>query len=276
MNDKYLIQTGDGTSTLFLEEYSQAMHSVSGAYEESLLKHVIPSGILDNESAILNVLDIGFGLGYNVLALMNEFINRNKTRELNIISLEKERFFLQFMNGIKFNDSRDAIYSFIKEVYVSGNGDFKNIKLKLVFGDAREALTEIKGTGFHAVFQDPFSPSKNPELWTIEYFRKLKQIMNEDAVLTTYSSADHIRRAMIEAGFKIGPGPSVGKKREGTIASVNGIHPLIEKERLDVIMSNLKSEPYTDPDFKSSREDILQERLQRIKDIKNAEKYFLK
>ena len=39
----------------------------------------------------LNALDIGFGLGYNVLALMNEFINKKKTVQLNIISLEKEK-----------------------------------------------------------------------------------------------------------------------------------------------------------------------------------------
>ena len=47
MEKKYLLTTEDGTSTLFLEEYEQAMHSMSGAYEESLLKHIIPSKILE-------------------------------------------------------------------------------------------------------------------------------------------------------------------------------------------------------------------------------------
>ena len=59
MNDRYLIQTEDGTSTLFLRDYSQAMHSVSGAYEESLLKHVLPSEILNSQSDTLHVLDVG-------------------------------------------------------------------------------------------------------------------------------------------------------------------------------------------------------------------------
>lgn len=268
MNDKYLIQTEDGTSTLFFKEYSQAMHSVSGAYEESLLKHVIPSGILDNDSETLNVLDVGFGLGYNVLALINEFINKKRSNPLNIISLEKERTFLQFMNEIKFNDKRDDIYFFIKDVYISGEGNFRNINLKLIFGDARDALIGIHGLRFHAVFQDPFSPLKNPELWTVEYFKKIKELFDETGILTTYSSADHVRRAMINSGFILSFGPAVGKKREGTVASLKGVMPLIGKERICEIMNNIKSEPYRDPELKLSREEILQNRLERIKHFK--------
>jgi tRNA U34 5-methylaminomethyl-2-thiouridine-forming methyltransferase MnmC len=269
MNDHYLITTEDGTSTLFLNEYSQAMHSISGAYEESLLKHVIPSGILTDESEILNVLDIGFGLGYNVLALINEFTDKKKEQQLNIVSLEKERFFLQFMNHIRFNDKRDDIYSFIKEVYASGEGNIKNINLELIFGDARTVLKNLSGNKFHVVFQDPFSPSKNPELWTVDYFKKIKELLDDSGIITTYSSADHIRRAMLEAGFIISYGPPVGKKREGTIASLKGVAPVMEEIRINEIMNNIRSEPYADPDFHFSREEILQNRLDRIKKIKS-------
>lgn len=268
MSDKYLIHTEDGTSTLFLDEYSQAMHSLSGAYEESLLKHVLPSGILKNKSGSLFVLDIGFGLGYNVLALIHEFIKKRSEQVLNIVSLEKDEFFHQFMNEIKFHDSRDEIYSFMKRVYSSGEGSFGNINLRIIFCDARTVLKERTDIKYHAVFQDPFSPSKNPELWTVDYFIKLKELMDETGIITTYSSADHIRRAMIEAGFVLGVGPSVGKKREGTLASLKGTVPVIADERIKEIMSNVKSEPYLDPDMSLTREEILQNRLERIRNIK--------
>jgi chorismate dehydratase len=268
MNDKYLLQTEDGTSTLFLEEYAQAMHSVSGAYEESLLKHVIPSEILTNESADLFVLDTGFGLGYNVLALINEFQKKDTEQVLNIFSLEKERSFLQFMNSIRFNDRRDDIYSFIKKVYVEGEVVYRGINIKLLIGDARITINSLQNLKFHAVFQDPFSPSKNPELWTVDYFRKLKEIMDEKGIITTYSSADHIRRAMMEAGFILSRGPSVGKKREGTLASLKGVEPLLPAEKITGIMNNIKSEPYRDPGLNLSREQILRDRLEKIKKIK--------
>jgi chorismate dehydratase len=268
METKYLLTTDDGTSTLFLEEYEQAMHSMSGAYEESLLKHIIPSMILEQTVENLQVLDIGFGLGYNVLALVNEFINKNKSGTMNIISLEKDKYFLEFMEVIKFNDPRDLIYSFIKEVYISGEGTYKDINFKIIFGDARETIKSLKGNKFHAIFQDPFSPSKNPELWSVNYFIKLKELLSEKGIITTYSSADQIRRAMIEAGLNIGRGPSVGKKREGTIAAlIETLTELDEHEKKEII-KNIKSEPYEDPDFNLSREQILENRLRKIKDIK--------
>jgi len=269
MKKKYLLTTEDGTSTLFLEEYEQAMHSMSGAYEESLLKHIIPSKILVNSYQHLNVLDIGFGLGYNVLALINEFIIQKKSCKLNIISLEKDKNFIEYMNFINFNDSRNIIYSFIKDVYNSGEGNYKNINFKILFGDARETLKILSGIKFNAIFQDPFSPSKNPELWSKNYFEILKELLCETGIITTYSSAVHIRRAMIETGLHVGRGPSVGKKREGTISSLSTIiEELSEAEKQDII-SNIKSEPYEDPDFIFSREDILQNRLIKIKNIKN-------
>lgn len=268
MEKNYLLTTEDGTATLFLEEYGQAMHSVSGAYEESLLKHVYPSGILECSSEKVSALDIGFGLGYNVLALMNEFLNRKSGRALEIISLEKDRTFSEFMKSISFNDGRDEIYGFIKEVYNSGKGNYYQISLEIIFGDARETLQGLSGKKFNAVFQDPFSPSKNPELWSVDYFNILKNLLAGDGVITTYSSADHIRRAMLEAGLGVGRGPSVGKKREGTIAAHKGVIDEIDKSEIEKIISNIKSAPYKDRGLRLTRESILEERLLRIKKIK--------
>lgn len=269
MSNKYLITTDDGSSTLFLEEYDQAMHSISGAYEESLLKHIIPSRILDVNSNSISALDIGFGLGYNVLALIVEFISKKKDSYLEIVSVEKEKCFSDFLSLIKFNDSRDKIYNFVKTVYISGEGNFNNISLKIIFGDARATIRELSGKKFNAVFQDPFSPSKNPELWSVDYFLSIKNLISSDGILTTYSSADHIRRAMIEAGFNIGHGPSVGKKREGTIASINTIINQLEDFEIESIYSNIRSYPYYDPTLNLSRDTILQNRIDIIRHLKD-------
>ena len=269
MEPDYLLITDDGTSTLFLEEYKEAMHSISGAYDEALLKHVIPSRILNSNSAELHVLDIGFGIGYNVLALMNEFINKKIGSILNIISLEKERYFFKFMKDVSFNDQKEQLYNFIKETYYSGCGTYNGINLKILFGDARVTVDMLKCEKFNAIFHDPFSPSKNPELWSVDFFCRLKDIMSDDAILTTYSSADHVRRAMIEAQLYAGIGPSVGKKREGTIAAVNKNIIEIDDERKNKIVKNIKSIPYRDPNLSLSREKILENRLIEIAQIRN-------
>ena len=91
-----LIKTDDGTATLFLDEYDQAMHSTSGAYEEALFKHVLPSMILDKKKEILTVLDVGFGLGYNVLSLIDRFGSECSNSVLNIVRWKR----IKILQGI--------------------------------------------------------------------------------------------------------------------------------------------------------------------------------
>lgn len=264
-NKKFFIKTADGSSTLFSQEYGEAMHSDSGAYEEALLKHIYPSKILESSRDPLNVLDIGFGLGYNILALVSEAKNRNLKKNINIISLEKERELLPFMEEIFFNDYRDEIYFFIKQAYSQGFIKEDGFSIKILFGDGRESLDKIKGISFDAIFQDPYSPSKNPEMWSLHYFKRLFTLLDDTGILTTYSSALHVRRAMLEAGFIIGKGPSVGKKREGTLAGKNPLFEPLSQVEIEEIFSSSKSEVYLDPDFTFSRESILANRRERVR-----------
>ena len=266
---EYLMKTDDGSSTLFLEEYEQAMHSTSGAYEESLLKHVIPSRILGEKDNPLNVLDIGFGLGYNVLALIHEYKKQGMRNPLKIFSMEKERNFSGYMDEIRFNDSRDETYSLVKKSYKTGSAEEVNISISLLFGDARDNLKNLEKDFFSAVFQDPFSPAANPELWSADYFKLIYSLMKKHGIMTTYSSALHIRRGMIEAGFFIGKGPSVGMKREGTTASKSNLLNQLSHEEIKKILEEPKSIPYRDKDLNLDRKKILAERLNEIKENKN-------
>jgi tRNA U34 5-methylaminomethyl-2-thiouridine-forming methyltransferase MnmC len=274
MNDSSfnLFKTEDGTLTLYSSEYGQAMHSVSGAYNEALYKHVFPSKILENNSDELFVLDIGFGLGYNILALVAEFLNKKTNQKLHIFSLEKDSAFFSGINMISFNDERDILFDNIKKSFLGAEGNFSSYSIQLVFGDARKTICSFTNNYFDAVFHDPFSPSKNPELWSAEFFCELFRIMKTGAVLTTYSSAMQIRNAMLEAGFYIGKGPSVGKKKEGTLASKSDNIPSLSSEDILRLRSDVKSTPYRDPGSNKSREEILQQRLSSIREIRNINK----
>jgi tRNA U34 5-methylaminomethyl-2-thiouridine-forming methyltransferase MnmC len=66
---------------------------------------------------------------------------------------------------------------------------------------------------FDLVYMDAFDPAKQPELWTVEVFNTLYQIMKDGAYIVTYSSKGDVKRAMREAGFIVErlPGP-IGKR----------------------------------------------------------------
>lgn len=261
-----LIQTSDSTLTVECPEYGQSMHSISGAYEEALLKHVYPSKILEKGDNI-TVLDTGFGIGYNSLALIKAASELPRKIVITIHALEFDRRYLPFMKQIRFNDSRDRIYT---EIICSLEGKSNNQKLYKInfhFGDARKSLQKFAPGKFDAVFHDPFSPSKNPELWTTDFFILTANVMKPEGILTTYSSAPQIRAAMKDAGLKIGRGPSVGPKREGTIAGLEKVPCMIQEKEILEIIKKPSSAPYRDPHLNCSREDILAERLKRKKEL---------
>ena len=88
---------------------------------------------------------------------------------------------------------------------------------------------------FRSIFLDPFSPKKNPEMWSEGFMRALWEVCGESGILSTYSSAASVRLALLEAGWQIGLGPRVGRKSSGTVASKGLIDPplpeLEEKQR---------------------------------------------
>jgi chorismate dehydratase len=272
MNDgaDTLIQTGDGSYTLRSVEFDEHMHSLSGAYEEALLKHVVPSGVLKHESDSITVLDVGFGIGYNTLALLTELAGIGYSGMISVVSFEKQRSFLPFMDSIHFNDRRDDSYSFIKKAYRDGSAQIGNSTISILFDDARVSILTLRDSRFDAVFFDPYSPSHNPELWTVEFFRELLRIMSGNGILTTYSSAPQIRAALIEAGFIIGRGPSVGGKREGTLAAKSGCITPLPGEEITALKQNIRAVPYRDRTLTSDRADILQIRLEEIKMLKRG------
>lgn len=212
----------------------------------------------------MTVIDIGFGMGYNLLALLMAVNNKDPQRKINIYSFEKDDYYRNLLREISFGDERDTKYALIRRAFEQKEVHEGGVYISVLFGDARKRLHDLREVCADAVFQDPFSPGRNPELWTVEFFTSLFHHMKEDAVMTTYSGALHVRGALLAAGLKIGRGPGMGKKREGTLAGKGSVpHPLSEDE-LNSILSNVKSTPYRDLSGSDSRELILQCRLDEM------------
>ncbi len=255
-----LTPTGDGTFTLHSDEYGQAMHTLSGAYEEALLKHVLPSRVLDRTESVLRVLDIGFGIGYNILALLDKFLREPGGRRVEIMSLEKDPPTMELLDDIHFSGRTGVLYESIKALPGKGKIAGDGYLLRIMIGDARRSVRALGHSTFHAIFHDPYSPPKNPELWTVEFFRELYRVAADGCVLTTYSSVPGVRRAFLEAGFTVGRGPAVGPKREGTVASKGPLKMSLDEGEIGALARGRKSIPYRDPDLSSTKEEIIARR----------------
>lgn len=206
--------TKDGSMTYHNEECDECYHSKTGAIEESFKKFAELSNL--KPGAV--VLDICFGIGYNSLAAIH------LCKPIKIIALENDQKIIDKIQEVEVADELKEDYEYIKKAsleseFKSGDGE---VQIKLLMGDARETVKQVTEK-VDAVFLDPFSPKKCPELWTEEFFKDIFDVMKDNAILTTYSCARVVRDNLEKAGFTVKDGPSVGRRSPSTIAMKNPV-----------------------------------------------------
>ncbi len=221
----------DGSYTAYSKEYNEHYHSTKdGALHESLVKHVIPAfKIMQNRDEI-NILDICYGLGFNTLATLYYAKKNNITSKINIYSPELDSTLVKSLKNFTYPNEFEEFKNIILELSEHGIYDdalwhpegicrSARAHVEIFLGDAREYIKRFPDEMFDIVYQDAFSPSTNPILWTQEYFSDIKNRMKKDGVLTTYSTALATRLALHENGFNIYI--NSGKDfRDATIASL--------------------------------------------------------
>ena len=193
----------DGTYTAYSKEYDEHYDSTNdGALVESLSKHILPAFKLKQNKDELHILDICYGLGFNTLSTLYHHKKNNLKTKLCIYSPELDASLVSSLKHFnypkEFDDFKDIILKLSQECIYSDD-DFY---IEIFLGDARKYIKKFEDK-FDIVYQDAFSPSTNPALWSLEYFADIKKSMKKDAVLTTYSTALKTRLALYQNGFKV-------------------------------------------------------------------------
>ncbi len=230
-----LVKTSDGSFTFYNPEVDQCYHSRTGAIEEALKKHVLPSEIISlakkNKKVVIG--DLFFGLGYNSIVAISKIRSECSDCEIEILAFENDENILSKIKNIalpeEYKEAQKEIVSLIESKYSKSQSTkiFKLHKLKsedgllkmlLFIGDARQALKTISPEILDVVFFDPFSPSKVPELWSETFLLTVWRKMKLGGVLTTYSCARMVRENLRKANFVVEDGPVVGRRSPSTIA----------------------------------------------------------
>ena len=200
---KEVVLCEDGTNTLYSKEFDEPYHSTKdGALHESLEKHVKPSLTLNSHKDKLTILDICFGLGYNTFATLYYIKKNNLKTKVHILSPEFDENLVRSLDTFTFPSKFDSIQHIIKAVSQNLYYEDEEFKIEILLGDARKSILTINEK-IDIVYQDAFSPAHNPLLWTYEWFRDVRAICKDDAILTTYSTAAAIRLGLYENGFYI-------------------------------------------------------------------------
>jgi tRNA U34 5-methylaminomethyl-2-thiouridine-forming methyltransferase MnmC len=201
--EKELVLCEDGSNTLFSKEFNEPYHSTKdGALHESLEKHVKPALSIHENKCSLTILDICFGLGYNTFATIYYIKKHNLKTKIHILSPEFDEGLVASLSAFEYPPEFDAIKHIIKAVSEDKYYEDEQFKIEVLLGDARKTVPQIKDS-IDVIYQDAFSPTHNPLLWTREFFADIAKISKQDTILTTYSTAAAIRLGLYENGFLI-------------------------------------------------------------------------
>ena len=265
-----IVITEDGSLTLFSEKFNEPYHSLTaGAFKEAVEKFCKPCRVEEKaKKGELNLFDVCFGLGYNTVAFLETAFSSNPNVKVSVVGFEfdlgviEKSLKLSWRNYERWkNVIRGALRNKrCENIFLTINYFSPQIKLKIYIGEGREVIKRIhrKYEQFaDAIFHDPFSPRVNPELWTFEFFQKLRNIIKRDGILATYSAASPVRKALWMAGFGVKEGVAVGRKSRSTVAS-----PLFKTEEklIEKFLTSTKSTPYRDPCLEDSPELIMSRR----------------
>ncbi|AFV98510.1 MULTISPECIES: MnmC family methyltransferase [unclassified Sulfuricurvum] len=242
------VQSEDGSYTAYSPEYDEHYHSTKdGALNESLKKHIEPAFALHSAKDHLRLIDICFGLGFNTLLSLYYRDTYYPDTTLEIYSPELDGDLVASLEGFPYPEIFEPYRNIITDIATLGGYEDERTVITVDIMDARVAMRELDGE-WDVCYQDAFSPSVNPLLWTREYFADVARLMGEDGVVTTYSTALATRLALYENGFMVYLNSGEGY-RNATIASRR------ELERFEKV--DMEHKIACNPNTKSFRDESL-------------------
>ncbi len=217
MGEIKIIETKDGSHSLYHEDLDETYHSGHGAYTESQFVFIDKglNYLLERKQPKkVTILEIGFGTGLNAILTLAKAMELEQ--EITFISLEPFPLSDELISSLNYKKFLpEAIHSYFdqlhlapweEEVQITPNFKLKKLKLGL------EKFTSA--APIDLVYFDAFAPSKQPEMWTVDYLKKAVDEMGGNSLFVTYCAQGQFRRNLISLGLEAEKIPGPPGKRE--------------------------------------------------------------
>ncbi len=159
--------------------------------------------------------ELGFGIGLNLLSLIKVWTDLGREGKIFFTSFEA---YPLNQEDVAYALSHFPIFANLTNQLLDAlnhnltNFEIENVKVKLIFGDARETITKWQDK-VDAWFLDGFSPKKNPEMWEESLLACVQDKTKIGGTFSTYTAAGQVRRNLSKAGFEVSKIAGFGNKR---------------------------------------------------------------
>ena len=269
--------TGDGSPSLWSEEFGEGFHCGDGAYREAQQKFVSPAQLERfNTGQTVTVVEVGVGLAYNSAALLEAAGKRGL--RLRWWGLERDPRPL----GLALSEPSFRVLwqpetlAVLEQLQTHSAWQRADSQGRWLLGEARQRTPELleRAQGcVDLVLHDAFSPNRCPQLWTVEFLQQLAQLLTPEGRLLTYCAAAGVRRGLQLVGLELAsltpPGPGGrGPWSLGTVASpmplpaTDAVLKPLSAMELEHLQTRA-AEPYRDPSGTAEASVILRSRQEQ-------------
>lgn len=225
-----LVTLRNGARSLYSCSHGEILHPGAGPVREAESLYVRQLRLRERMMASREpfvVWDVGLGAAANATAVLRA--GRGGPAPLRLISfdfsVEPLAVALEHSVALGF---LDGFESAARVLATAGEAVFDNegqaVRWELKQGDFPALLASGQARLLpppHAILYDPFSPAKNPSMWTLNVFQQLHEALDpgRSCALATYSRSTLVRTALLLAGFFVGRGLATEQKEETTVAA---------------------------------------------------------
>lgn len=213
-----VIQTADGSSTIYIPEMDEHYHSSHGAIQEA--EHVfILHGLRKMEELgrnSISIFEMGFGTG------LNAFLTKIRAAvPIHYSSIEafpvtfEEIAALNYVEQVgqefatDFSCIQDASWN--EFVQLDTHFQLRKIHSKIEGFSPEEAMYDL-------IYFDAFGPRAQGDMWELEILQKMYNALTTGGALVTYCANGQFKRDLKSLGFEIEALPGPPGKREMTRA----------------------------------------------------------
>ncbi|WP_069659992.1 tRNA (5-methylaminomethyl-2-thiouridine)(34)-methyltransferase MnmD [Arcticibacter eurypsychrophilus] len=212
-----LVQTEDGSTTIFNALVGENYHSMHGAVQES--QHVfIQAGLnyfmSQHPEKCISILEVGFGTGLNYLLSADYCLE--KGIELYYTGIEAYPLPDELIFSTAYNEYvSEAVWESFKSAYQKALLAPMQINTDDTLEVVPIMLSEFSTEKvYDIIYFDAFATANQPEMWSLEALTHVTRFIKPGGVLVTYAITGNLKRIMKSLNFFIEKVPGAPGKRE--------------------------------------------------------------
>jgi tRNA U34 5-methylaminomethyl-2-thiouridine-forming methyltransferase MnmC len=212
-----IIQTADGSNTIFNSKVGENYHSKHGALQESqhvFLKSGLQYFLSVKEASQVTILEVGLGTALNFL-LSADFCTKHQIK-LDYVGIEAFPLNTEMISQTGYQQYVDAeLWNSFLGLYPSTINHKVKInafcELELVH---RDLLNFDSPQLFDLIYFDAFAAIHQPEMWSEEAIAHTVSFLKTGGVFVTYAITGNLKRQLKALGFTVEKAPGAPGKRE--------------------------------------------------------------